>query len=147
MSLVLSRRVLVVAAILALVAAAFGLALATRPQVAQAQAGPAHDTEVIANIVAPTDSRGEIHLGIGTGSAFVPGAACNPAGPRGGSNIPGQMVSDFQSDELVLRVFHLNGTVLANTNVRFTCTVDFGEGAPPAAQAAAAKLRSMSRNP
>jgi hypothetical protein len=144
MSLVLSRRVLVVAAILALVAAAFGLALATRPQVAQAQAGPAHDTEVIVNIVDLTSASGEIHLGFG--AADVPGIACNPAGPRGGGNIPGQMVTDVQATDTVLRFFHLNGTVLANTDVRFTCTIDFGEGAPsPAAQEAAARLRSMSR--
>jgi hypothetical protein len=144
---VLSRRVLATAAILTLVAAAFALALATRPQPAGAQAGPAHDTEVIANLVTSTNASGEIHLGPGSGSADVLGVGCNPAGPRGGANIPGQMVTDFQSGETILRVFRINGTVLANRAVRFSCTVDFGEGVSPAAAAAATRLRGLQRNP
>jgi hypothetical protein len=139
--------VLAITAILTLVAAALALAVATRPQPAQAQAGPAHDTEVIANIVLSTNASGEIHLGPGTGSADLPGVGCNPAGPRGGANIPGQMVTDFQGPETILRVFHLNGTVLANTPVRFTCTVDFGEGISPTAAATANRLRGFPRNP
>src|SRR6266540_1259513 len=131
MSQVLPRRVLVAVAILTLLGAALALAVATRPQTAQAQAGPAHDTEVFSNIVLATNSIGEIHLGPGTGSVDVLGAGCNPAGPRGGGNIPGQMVTDFRTTETILRVFHLNGTVLANKPVRFTCTVDFGEAASP----------------
>jgi hypothetical protein len=146
MSQVLPRRVLVVLAILTLVAAAFALALTTRPQQAQAQAGVAHDTEVIANLVFTTNSRGEIHLGPGTGSASVPGVGCNPAGPRGGGNIPGQLVTDFQPAETILRVFHINGTVLANQPVRFTCTVDFGDAITPAGAAAATRLREFQHN-
>src|SRR6266542_3467780 len=87
MSQVLPRRVLVAAAILTLLGAALALAVATRPQTAQAQAGPAHDTEVFSNIVLATNSIGEIHLGPGTGSVDVLGAGCNPAGPRGGGSI------------------------------------------------------------
>jgi hypothetical protein len=147
MSHLLSRRVLAVAAILTLVAAGFALALATRPQPAKAQAGPAHDTEVIANLVLTTNASGEIHLGPGTGSNDVPGVGCNPAGPRGGGNIPGQLVSDFQGPEMILRAFRPNGTVLANRGVRFTCTVDFGEGVTPAGAAAVNRLRSYQRNP
>lgn len=147
MSQVLSRRVLVAFSILILIAAAVAMAVVTRSQPAQAQAGPAHDTEVIANIVLATNSSGEIHLGAGTGSADVLGAGCNPAGPRGGANIPGQMVTDFQSAETILRVFHLNGTVLANHAVRFTCTVDFGEAVTPTAAAAATRLHGLQRNP
>src|SRR6266545_4846593 len=109
MSQVLPRRVLVAVAILTLLGAALALAVATRPQTAQAQAGPAHDTEVFSNIVLATNSIGEIHLGPGTGSVDVLGAGCNPAGPRGGGNIPGQMVTDFRTTETILRVFHLNG--------------------------------------
>jgi hypothetical protein len=147
MSHLLSRRGLAVAAILTLVAAALALALATRPQPAEAQAGPAHDTEVIPNLVLSTNASGEIHLGDGTGSNDLPGVGCNPAGPRSGGNIPGQMVTDFQGPETILRVFHLNGTVLANRAVRFTCTVDFGEGVTAAGTAAAKRLRSYQRNP
>src|SRR6266545_4171615 len=84
MSQVLPRRVLVAVAILTLLGAALALAVATRPQTAQAQAGPAHDTEVFSNIVLATNSIGEIHLGPGTGSVDVLGAGCNPAGRRGG---------------------------------------------------------------
>ena len=147
MSYLLSRRGLAVAAILTLVAAALALALATRPQPAEAQAGPAHDTEVISNIVVSTNASGDIHLGLGSGSDDVLGLGCNPAGPRSGGNIPGQVVSDFQAAETILRVFRVNGTVLANQAVRFTCTVDFGEGITPAATAAANRLRSLQRNP
>jgi hypothetical protein len=147
MSYLLSRRGLAVAAILTLVVAALALALATRPQPAEAQAGPAHDTEVFSNIVLPTNASGEIHLGLGTGSNDVLGVGCNPAGPRSGGNIPGQVVSDFQAAETILRVFRVNGTVLANQAVRFTCTVDFGEGTTPAATAAANRLKSNQRNP
>src|SRR6266498_3702323 len=74
MSQVLPRRVLVAVAILTLLGAALALAVATRPQTAQAQAGPAHDTEVFSNIVLATNSIGEIHLGPGTGSVDVLGA-------------------------------------------------------------------------
>src|SRR6266545_3578732 len=88
MSQVLPRRVLVAVAILTLLGAALALAVATRPQTAQAQAGPAHDTEVFSNIVLATNSIGEIHLGPGTGSVDVLGAGCNPAGPRGGGGHP-----------------------------------------------------------
>jgi hypothetical protein len=147
MSNLLSRRGLAVAAILTLVAAALALALAARPQPAKAQAAPAHDTEVIPNLVFSTNASGEIHLGAGTGSDDLPGVGCNPAGPRTGSNIPGQLVTDFQGPETVLRVFHLNGTVLANRAVRVTCTVDFGEGTAPAGTAAVNRLRSYQRNP
>jgi hypothetical protein len=147
MSLVLSRRALVAAAILSLIAAAFALAVVTRPQQAQAQAGPAHDTEVFSNVVISTNSTGEIHLGPGTGSADVLGFGCNPAGPRGGANIPGQLVTDFQGTETILRVFRINGTVLANRAVRFTCTVDFGEAVSPTAASAATRLHGMQRNP
>jgi hypothetical protein len=147
MSQVLSRRLLVVVAILALLAAAYALAVAARPEQAQAQSGFARDTEVIANIVLSTNSRGEIFLGNGTGSNDVLGASCAPAGPRGGGNIPGQMVSDFQPTQLILRVFHLNGTVLANTPVRFSCTVDFGDAPPsPTLTAAITRLHSFQRN-
>jgi hypothetical protein len=147
MSQVLSRRLLVVVVILALLAAAYALAAAARPEQAQAQSGFARDTEVIANIVLRTDSRGEIHLGPGTGSNDTLGAACAPAGPRGGGNIPGQMVSDFQASEMILRVFHLNGTVLVNQPVRFSCTVDFGDAPPsPALTAAITRLHSFQRN-
>jgi hypothetical protein len=147
MSNLLSRRGLAVAAILTLVAAALALALATRPQPAEAQPGPAHDTEVIPNLVLVTNASGEIHLGAGTGSDDLPGVGCNPAGPRSGGNIPGQLVTDFQAAETILRVFRINGTVLANQAVRFTCTVDFGEGTTPAGTAAANRLRSHQRNP
>jgi hypothetical protein len=147
MSQVLSRRVLVAFAILTLLGAALALAVATRPQTAQAQAGPAHDTEVFSNIVLATNSTGVIHLGAGTGGADVLGVGCNPAGPRSGANIPGQMVTDFQTAETILRVFHLNGTVLANQAVRFTCTVDFGEAVSPTAATAATRLHSLQRTP
>lgn len=147
MSQVLPRRVLVAVAILTLLGAALALAVATRPQTAQAQAGPAHDTEVFSNIVLSTNSIGEIHLGPGTGSVDVLGAGCNPAGPRGGGNIPGQMVTDFRTTETILRVFHLNGTVLASKPVRFTCTVDFGEAVSPTAATAASRLHSLQRTP
>jgi hypothetical protein len=147
MSNLLSRRGLAVAAILTLVAAALALALATRPQPAEAQAGPARDTEVLVNIVLSTNASGEIHLGPGTGLLDLPGIGCNPAGPRSGGNIPGQVVTDVQVPETILRVFRINGTVLANRAVRFTCTVDFGEGTTPAGTAAANRLRSYQRNP
>jgi hypothetical protein len=147
MSNLLPRRGLAVAAILTLVAAALALALATRPQPAKAQAGPAHDTEVIANLVDNTNASGEIHLGPGTGSNDLPGVGCNPAGPRTGGNIPGQLVTDFQGAETILRVFHLNGTVLANQSVRFTCTVDFGEGTTPTGITAVNRLKSHQHNP
>jgi hypothetical protein len=147
MSHLLSRRVLAVAAILTLVAAALALALAARPQPAEAQPGPAHDTEVFSNLVFGSNGSGEIHLGAGTGSNDVLGVGCNPAGPRTGGNIPGQMVTDVQPFETVLRVFRVNGTVLANQSVRFSCTVDFGVGTTPAGQAAAKRLKSHQRNP
>jgi len=147
MSNLLSRRGLAVATILTLVTAALALALATRPQSAKAQAGPAHDTEVLANLVLNTNASGEIHLGAGSGSNDLPGIGCNPAGPRTGSNIPGQLVSDVQGAETVLRVFHTSGTVLANKAVRFTCTVDFGEGITAAGTTAANRLKSYQRNP
>jgi hypothetical protein len=147
MSHLLSRRVLAVTAILTLVAAALALALAARPQPAEAQPGPAHDTEVLANLVLGTNGSGEIHLGPGSGSNDVLGVGCNPAGPRTGGNIPGQIVTDFQAAETILRVFRVNGTVLANQLVRFTCTVDFGVGTTPAGRAAAERLRSHQRNP
>jgi hypothetical protein len=147
MSQVLSRRMLVAVAILALLAAAYALAVAARPEQAQAQTGFARDTEVIANLVMPTNSRGEIHLGPDTGSNATLGAACVPAGPRGGGNIPGQMVTDFQPSETILRVFHINGAVLVNQPVRFSCTVDFGDAPPTGAAAAAlARLRSFQHN-
>ena len=147
MSQVLSRRLLVVVAILALLAAAYALAVAARPERAQAQSGFARDTEVIANLVLRTNSKGEIFLPAGTGSNDTLGAACVPAGPRGGGNIPGQMVSDFQPAQLILRVFRINGSVLANQPVRFSCTVDFGDAPPsPAAAAAVARLHSFQRN-
>jgi hypothetical protein len=145
MSTLLSRRGLAVATILTLVAAALALALATRPQPANAQAGPAHDTEVISNIVDPTNASGEIHLGFGFND--VPGIGCNPAGPRTGGNIPGQLVTDVQASDTILRVFHTNGTVLANQSVRYTCTIDFGEGVTPAATTAVNRLKSHQHNP
>jgi hypothetical protein len=147
MSTLLPRRGLAVAAILTLVAAALALALATKPEPAKAQAGPAHDTEVLANLVLSTNASGEIHLGAGSGFNDLPGIGCNPAGPRTGGNIPGQLVSDVQAAETVLRVFHLNGTVLANKSVRFTCTVDFGEGVTAAGTTAVNRLKSYQRNP
>jgi hypothetical protein len=147
MSQVLNRRMLVAVAILALVASAYALAVAARPEQAQAQSGFARDTEVFANIVMTSNSRGEIHLGPGTGSNDTIGASCAPAGPRGGPDIPGQLVSDFQQTETILRAFHINGAVLANKPVRFTCTVDFGDAPPtPTAAAAVTRLRSFQHN-
>jgi hypothetical protein len=144
MSQVLNRRMLVAVAILALVASAYALAVAARPEQAQAQTGFARDTEVIANIVNTTNSRGEIHLGPGTGSNDSIGASCAPAGPRGGPDIPGQLVSDYTRTEMILRAFRINGSVLANRTIRFSCTVDFGDAQPTAAATAAVtRLRSL----
>ena len=144
MSQVLNRRMLVAVAILALVASAYALAVTARPERAQAQTGFARDTEVIANLVMRTNSRGELHLGTGTGSNDSIGASCAPAGPRGGPDIPGQLVSDYGRTEMVLRAFRINGSVLANRSVRFSCTVDFGDAPPtPAATAALTRLRSF----
>jgi hypothetical protein len=145
---ILPRRVLLaLVLIVALVTAGLAAWTLSRPGPARAQELVAHDTEVFANLVDTTDSSGNIHLGFGSDDVFD-GPACSPTGPRTGSNIPAQLVTDVQATDTIMRAFRQNGTVLASRGVRFTCTIDFGPapGAPTAATIRA-KLKGLQQNP
>jgi hypothetical protein len=145
---ILPRRALL-AVLLTLALIAVGLVTWTlsRPGPAGAQELVAHDTEVFANVVATTDASGNIHLGFGSNDVFD-GPACSPAGPRTGPNIPGQLVTDVQATDTIVRAFRPNGTVLAGRGVRFTCTIDFGPApGAPTATAVRTKLKGLQQNP
>ena len=133
-----SRRPLtVVVALILIVAAAAAVAL-QRPGPANAQ--QAQDTEVFSSLFI-TPSSGNFSFGPGTGSNDgIFGIDCSGSFPRGGPDIPAQVVTELQATETLLRVLHNNGTPLTGS-VAVNCTVWFG----PAAASALSQLRAHQR--
>ena len=133
-----SRRPLAMAvAIILIVAAAAAVAL-QRPGPAGAQ--EAQDTEVLSGLfISP--SNGNFSFGPGTGfDDGIFGIDCSGSFPRGGPDIPAQVVTELQATQTVLRVLHNNGTPLTGS-VLVNCTIWFG----PAAAPAVSQLRTLQR--
>ena len=134
----MSRRPLAMAVALILIVAAAAAVALQRPNPANAQ--QAQDTEVFSNL-AITPSNGNFSFGPGTGTVDgILGIDCSGAFPRGGPNIPAQVVTELQATQTQLRVLHNNGTPLT-ASVAVNCTVWFG----PAAASALSRLRDLQR--
>jgi hypothetical protein len=75
----------------------------------------------------------------GTADGVV-GAACTGATPRGGPDIPAQVVTDLQQDLTQLRILHNNGQPLTGT-VRINCVLEVE--ATPGGTATLARLQQQ----
>jgi hypothetical protein len=62
----------------------------------------------------------------GSGDGVL-GVACTGASPRGGPNIPAQVITQLRSDLTYLRILHNNGTPLDGT-VRINCVLEVESG-------------------
>jgi hypothetical protein len=138
MPLDLSRRRLAVLVLgLAVVALAASLAI-SRPRSAGAQAATA--TGVISNLpVLATNGNSNLPEFSGSNDGVL-GVACTGASPRGGPNIPAQVVTQLRPDLTYLRILHNTGTPL-NGTVRINCVLEVEPGAP------LARLRGAASQP
>jgi|Tabmets5t2r1_1033131.scaffolds.fasta_scaffold97216_1 hypothetical protein len=133
-----SHRPLVMVAALVLILAAAAAVALQRPGPANAQ--EAQDTEVLSGLFIDPSS-GNFSFGPGTGfEDGIFGIDCSGSFPRGGPDIPAQVVTELQATQTVLRVLHNNGTPLTG-EVAVNCTVWFG----PAAAPALSELRTLQR--
>ena len=121
MSTVLSNRRLVVTLLaFTLVALVLSLALG-RPWSAQAQT-PTF-TGVVSNLpVLATNGFSNLPEFSGSGDGVV-GVACTGATPRGGRNIPAQVVTELRTDLTYLRIMHNDGRAM-NGTVRINCVLE-----------------------
>jgi hypothetical protein len=125
------RRLAVLALLLAVVAVAGSLAL-SRPTPADAQA--ASVVGVISNLEVLA-TNGVSNLPEFSG---VLGVACTGSTPRGGPNIPAQVVTELRTDLTYLRILHNTGTPLTGT-VQINCVLEVESGATLARLQAAAR--------
>jgi hypothetical protein len=102
----LSRPATALAVLLVALLAAAAALVEARTATAQ----PATVTIVESNI-AITPSNGHFDFGPGTGANDgIVGVACTGAFPRGGGNIPGQVVTQLTATSTLLRVLQQNGS-------------------------------------
>jgi hypothetical protein len=93
-----------------------------------ATAQPASVTIVESNI-AITPANGHFDFGPGTGANDgIVGVACTGAFPRGGGNIPGQVVTQLTATSTLLRVLQQNGSPVS-VGVVVNCSYEAAEAA------------------
>ncbi|HEX2373672.1 MAG TPA: hypothetical protein VHO93_06795 [Actinomycetota bacterium] len=125
MPIVLSRRRLAVLVFALAVVALAGSFAISRPDPAGAQV--ATSTGVISNFpVLATNGHSNLPEFSGSGDGVL-GVACTGASPRGGPNIPAQVITQLRSDLTYLRILHNNGTPLDGT-VRINCVLEVESG-------------------
>jgi hypothetical protein len=97
-----TTRAVVLVALLAAAAALVG---------ARAATAQAATVTVVESNIAITPANGHFDFGPGTGANDgIVGVACTGAFPRGGGNIPGQVVTQLTATSTLLRVLQQNGS-------------------------------------
>jgi hypothetical protein len=110
------QRQLLPTAVLALLVAGVLLASSLRPAGAQAA------TEVFLSHGSITLSNGHGNLGPGTGSQDgIFEAQCSGRDPRGGPNMPVDVVTELTTTTVLLRILNQSGTAITGT-VTINCT-------------------------
>jgi hypothetical protein len=113
-------------AVVAVVVGGLAVALvAGRPWAARAQA--ASTVGVISSLeVLATNGNANLPECSGYNDGVL-GVACTGAAPRGGPNIPAQVVTELRPDLTRLRILHNNGTPL-NGTVQVNCVLEVESG-------------------